>query len=116
MDNGLLHLFINNPDTLLLENLCAITLYKKYGESLFYFNKSIEVDFYVPDEGLAIQASYRMSDKTTLEREMRALKTLHSFKPLTKAIIITYENEGILEYKGLEIEVKPIWKWMLDSQ
>ena len=64
----MLHLFINNPDTLLLENLCAITLYKKYGESLFYFNKSIEVDFYVPDEGLAIQASYRMSDKTTLER------------------------------------------------
>lgn len=116
VDNGLLHLFINNPDTLLLENLCAITLYKKYGESLFYFNKSIEVDFYVPDEGLAIQASYRMSDKTTLEREMRALKALHSFKPLTKAIIITYENEGILEYKGLEIEVKPIWKWVLDSQ
>ena len=47
---------------------------------------------------------------------MRALKALHSFKPLTKAIIITYENEGILEYKGLEIEVKPIWKWVLDSQ
>lgn len=116
VDNGLLHLFINNPDTLLLENLCAITLYKKYGKSLFYFNKSIEVDFYVPDEGLAIQASYRMSDKTTLEREMRALEALHSFKPLTKAIIITYEDEGILEYKGLEIEVKPIWKWMLDSQ
>ena len=65
VDNGLMHLFVNNPDTLLLENLCAITLYKKYGSGLYYFNKGIEVDFFVPEEGLGIQASYRMSDEAT---------------------------------------------------
>lgn len=70
VDNGLLHLFINNPDTLLPENPCAITLYKKHGSGIYYFNRNIEVDFYVPDEGLAVQACYRMSDKTTLEREI----------------------------------------------
>ena len=115
VDNGLMHLFVNNPDTLLLENLCAITLYKKYGSGLYYFNKGIEVDFFVPEEGLGIQASYRMSDEETLEREMKALAALHSFKPLRQAIIITYENEGTMEYNGLEIELKPVWKWVLDE-
>ena len=115
VDNGLMHLFVNNPDTLLLENLCAITLYKKYGSGLYYFNKGIEVDFFVPEEGLGIQASYRMSDEATLEREMKALAALHSFKPLRQAIIITYENEGTMEYNGLEIELKPVWKWVLEE-
>ena len=113
VDNGLMHLFVNNPDTLLLENLCAITLYKKYGSGLYYFNKGIEVDFFVPEEGLGIQASYRMSDEATLEREVKALAALHSFKPLRQAIIITYEDEGTMEYNGLEIELKPVWKWVL---
>lgn len=115
VDNGLLHLFVNNPDTLLLENLCAITLYKKYGTGLYYFNKGVEVDFFVPEEALGIQASYRMSDEATLEREMKALAALHAFKPLRQAIIITYEDEGTMEYNGLEIELKPVWKWVLDE-
>lgn len=113
VDNGLLHLFVNNPYPLLLENLCAITLYKKYGSGLYYYNKGVEVDFYIPEEGLAIQASFRMSDEATLTREMKALHALHSFKPISKAIIITYEDEGMLVYKGLEIELKPVWKWVL---
>ncbi len=113
VDNGLLHLFINNPETALLENLCAITLYKKYAEGLYYFNKDVEVDFYVPGEDLAIQASYRMNSDATLEREMNALATLNSIEPLRKAVIITYEDEGTVNYKGLEIELKPVWKWVL---
>ena len=113
VDNGLLHLFINNPDTLLLENLCAITLYKKYGSNLYYFNKGVEVDFYIPEENLAIQACYRMSDETTMEREMKALQALHSFKSLSKAMIITFEDEDVVEYNGLQIELKPVWKWVL---
>ncbi len=113
VDNGLLHLFINNPETALLENLCAITLYKKYGSGLYYYNKDVEVDFYVPGEDLAIQASYRMSSNATMDREMKALATLNSISPLRKAVIITYEDEGTVEYKGLEIELKPVWKWVL---
>ncbi len=113
VDNGLLHLFINNPETSLLENLCAVTLYKKYGNGLYYYNKDVEVDFYVPGEDLAIQACYRMSSGATMEREMKALATLHSLNPLRKVVIITYEDEGTVDYKGLEIELKPVWKWVL---
>ena len=96
IDNGLLHLFINNPDTALLENLCAINLYKRYGKGVYYFNRNIEVDFYVPDEKLAIQASFRMSEEATLEREIKALVALHGLYETQRNLIITYEDEGIM--------------------
>lgn len=116
VDNGLLHLFINNPDTLLLENLCAITLYKQYGKQLCYYNRNIEVDFYVPEEGLAVQASYRMSDEATLQREIKALTALHALYPLQRAIIVTYEDEGVIEQDGLKIEIVAAWKWVLQNE
>ena len=114
IDNGLLHLFINNPDTALLENLCAINLYKRYGKGVYYFNRHIEVDFYVPDEKLAIQASFRMSEEATLEREIKALVALHGLYETQRNLIITYEDEGIMERDGIKIEIIPVWKWLLD--
>lgn len=114
IDNGLLHLFINNPDTALLENLCAINLYKRYGKGVYYFNRNIEVDFYVPDEKLAIQASFRMSEEATLEREIKALVALHGLYETQRNLIITYEDEGIMERDGIKIEITPVWKWLLD--
>lgn len=114
IDNGLLHLFINNPDTALLENLCAINLYKRYGKGVYYFNRNIEVDFYVPDEELAIQASFRMSEEATLEREIKALVALHGLYETQRNLIITYEDEGTMERDGIKIEIIPVWKWLLD--
>lgn len=114
IDNGLLHLFINNPDTALLENLCAINLYKRYGKGVYYFNRNIEVDFYVPDEKLAIQASFRMSEEATLEREIKALVALHGLYETQRNLIIAYEDEGIMERDGIKIEIIPVWKWLLD--
>lgn len=113
VDNGLLHLFLNNPDTALLENLCAIILYKKYNKELHYYNRNIEVDFYIPEDGIAIQACYRMSDTKTIERETKALTTLHAVFPLNQAIIVTYEDKATIVRDGLTIQLIPIWQWAL---
>lgn len=117
-DNGLLSIFITNQDTSLLENLCAINLHKKYATAepsqLYFYNKNIEVDFYIPDEKFAIQVAYSLSDIETIERETEALIALHKAFPLKKALIITYNEETILEVQGLTIEVVPIWKWLLE--
>lgn len=113
VDNGLLHLFIGNPNASLLENLCAITLYRKYGKGLYYYNQNIEVDFYVPDEGLAVQTSYQVSDEDTMEREVKALVALHSLHPLRQAMIVTYEDEGEIVREGMNIKIVPVWKWVL---
>lgn len=61
---------------------------------LYYYNQNIEVDFYVPDEGLAIQASFSLEDMDTRKREVAALITLNKVYPIRKAIIITYDEEA----------------------
>ena len=45
MDNGILSLFLMDPETSLLENLVAVTLKKRYGDGLCFYHRNIEVDF-----------------------------------------------------------------------
>lgn len=115
IDNGLLNIFLTDSKTSLFENLCAIHLHKKYNEGLYFYNKNIEVDFYIPDEHYAIQASYSINDSNTLEREVSALIKLNALENLTKAQIITFDEEQIIERDDLRIEVLPIWKWLLEN-
>lgn len=116
-DNGLLSIFLTNQDTSLLENLCAIALYKKYTSDdeprLYYYNKNVEIDFYIPEEDIAIQASYSLDDEDTKKREIGSLVALHKLHPLKKAIIITYDEEDVITSNDLTIELIPIWKWLL---
>lgn len=117
-DNGLLNIFLTDADTSLLENLCAITLYKKYNKDddapeLYYYNRNIEVDFFVPDEALAVQAAYSIQNEETRKREVNALIELNKLKPLKEACIITYDEEEQIECENLVIDVIPIWKWLL---
>lgn len=118
VDNGLLSIFLTNGETALLENLCAISLYKKYAEDLYFYNKNIEVDFYVPDEGYAVQAAYSIlgdSSQDTYDREVGALKKLNAFQPLKRMVIVTYDEETTIDIAGGQsIEVIPAWKWLLE--
>ena len=117
-DNGLLNNFLFNGEAKLLENLCAIHLMKQYSNTdeprLFYYNRNIEVDFYVPEANLAVQASYDINDDETRRREIAALVSLNKAFPLKSAIIVTRDYEEKIEEGGLTIEVIPIWKWLLN--
>ena len=116
MDNGLLNNFLYKGETKLLENLCAIHLLKKYSNTdepqLFFYNRNVEVDFYIPQEAIAIQASFDINDTETREREVAALVALNKAFPLQKALIITRDTETQIKCDGLTIEVIPIWKWI----
>lgn len=114
-DNGILNLFLFLPETKLLENLVAIKLYNKYGDDLYYYNKNVEVDFCVPNDGLLIQASYRMIDEATRNREIGALQKLSKFIKPQRCIIVTYNQEEIIQSNDLDvqIEVIPAYKFML---
>ena len=118
VDNGLLSIFLFNGDAALLENLCAIHLRKRYGEELCYYNKNVEVDFLVAEEGYAVQASYSIYGEgmqETLERETKALKQLDAFLSLKRMVIVTYDEEGTIPLdNGKQIEVIPAWKWLLE--
>jgi len=112
-DNGILNLFLFNPETALLENLVAITLKRMYEDDLYYYNHNIEVDFYIPSEKWAIQVAYSLSGFDTQERETTALLKLSRFLPAERLIIITYDEERTIEIEDKTIEVIPIWKWLL---
>lgn len=114
IDNGLLHLFLIDANTSLLENIVAVTLRRKYGAGSYFWNsKNTEVDFVVPEEGLAIQVSYSMADADTFKRETDALIKLHSVQPITKMVVVTMEEESCVEKDGYHIELVPLWKWLL---
>ena len=118
VDNGLLSIFLFNGDTALLENLCAIHLRKRYGEKLCYYNKNVEVDFLIAEEGYAIQVSYSIYGEgmqDTFERETKALKQLDTFLSLKRMVIVTNDEEGTVSLEnGKQIEVIPAWKWLLE--
>ncbi len=115
MDTGLLGLMLLDSKSAQLENLVAIELIRRYGvENVFFFENNVEIDFYIPSENLAIQVSLQvLEDIDTKERETRAFAKLNNFIPGSKCILITNSEEAKLEYDGIDIEVIPIWKWLL---
>jgi len=115
IDNGILQLFLTDAKTRLLENIVAINLYKRYGDELFFYKKNIEVDFYVQNVSLAIQVSYNIGSAETIDREVKALSKLHRAFPLKHCLIVTYNEEKTIQSDGLEIEIVPVWKWLLYS-
>lgn len=120
IDNGLLGIFLSDSETSLLENLCASTLYKKSFTDddfkVYFYNKEVELDFYLPNIKKGIQACYSIKDTETLEREVKALSTFHKLYGLNEAEIVTYSEERTIEAAGLTIRVTPLAKWLLSLQ
>lgn len=117
MDTGLVGLMLLDCKSAQLENLVAIELVRRYGmENVFYFENNVEIDFYVPDEKLAIQVSLQvLDDMDTRECETRAFVKLHNFIPDAKCLIITNSEEASIECDGISISVLPAWKWLLET-
>lgn len=117
MDTGFLGLVLLDCKSAQLENLVAIELIRRYGtENVYFFENNVEIDFYVPSEKLAIQVSMQVLDNMdTKERETRAFVKLNNFMPDSKCILITNSEEANLNCEGIDIDVVPIWKWLLDT-
>ena len=115
IDNGLLSIFLIGGEAALLENICAVHLYRKYEDGLYFYNKNIEVDFFVAEEAYALQVSYSINDEETRKREVSGLRKLHAFQPLKRMVIVTFDEEETIKLTdGNIIEVIPAWKWLLE--
>lgn len=120
IDNGVLNLFLLDGETALLENVVALALFRKYGhdrdnERVFlYKDANIDVDFYVPKDALAVQASFSISkSKETFDREVEALKKLPAVKECSRRIILTNDESDVIADEYGNIEVMPVWSWLL---
>ena len=119
IDNGIISLLALDIRTSLLENIVALKLLSTYGtkeSSVYFYNYGVEVDFYVPQVETAIQVCYTMNDaEGTFERETKALVKVQSRLSCRRNIIVTYDDEDVIEIEGVRIEVIPVWKFMLGS-
>lgn len=118
VDNGIISILALDIDTSLLENMVAIELIRRYGidERVFFYNRNIEVDFYIPDAALAIQVSYN-PHKTdeTWQRESTALIKFTKVLDCQRLLILSYDTEETVEINGKTIEVMPVWKWLIQD-
>ena len=113
VDNGILNLFLPDPETSLLENMVAINLIRKYGDDVYFYHNGVEVDFYLPEQRRLIQASYTLQDDDTLRRETEALIKVCKHLNVNDLMIVTKDEETVLEKEGTGIQVVPLWKWVL---
>lgn len=120
IDTGILGLFLIDKDIMLLENLVALQLFRIYGhdmdnERVFFYLDSYEIDFYIPEDELAIQVAYSLHDEDTRKRETEALQKLPNRLPCSRRLLLTYDEEEMITDNLGVIEVMPTWKWILST-
>ena len=116
VDNGIIELLNTDPTADQLENLVAIELRRRYGDNdaVFFYQRDVEVDFYIPETQTAIQVSVRLdSDPKTMQREVSAFEKMNKELPIKRRMIITLDEERTIETDTASIELIPIWKWLL---
>lgn len=116
-DNGILSLFLVDKPSVLLENVVAVYLKRRYGEEVYYFKSTqtgVDIDFFLPEENCAVQVAYSLEAS-----EDRETKSLISFAEKTEGkkrlYIVTNEEERTITKDGLTIEVVPIHKFLLGT-
>lgn len=117
-DNGILKLFLTNKPSILLENQVAIALYEKYGDDLYYFasNKTkIDIDFFVPKISTAIQVTFDLNENDYDREVGNLVKLAKSNTKVERLIIVTSEQEKIIDKDGIQIEVVPLYKFLLSD-
>jgi len=99
------------------ENLVFLEL-KRRNKEIYYWKskKGKEVDFLIK-KGLdieeAIQVSYNLNDKKTLDREIESLLLAKDEFKTEKLTIITEDEEMEKEIGNAKIKIIPLWKWLL---
>ena len=100
----------------ILENVVFLEL-KRRGKEIYYHSKKNECDFVVK-EGLeiveAIQVCYDLNfenEKRELAGLIEAVKTYD----LETGIILTMDQDKTIEHKGFEIQLTPVWKWLITN-
>ncbi len=118
IDNGLISLQLLGCETILFENMVSLELFRRYGhdadnERVWFYSDNVEVDFYVPEDKLAVQASYSVREDAARDREIEALKKLPKAYSCDRRLIVTYDEEGSFSDEYGVIEIIPFWKWAL---
>ncbi|MCL7474727.1 MAG: ATP-binding protein [ANME-2 cluster archaeon] len=100
-----------------LENLVFLELKRRYDEIYYHLEKN-ECDLVIKENlkiTQAIQVSQKLDNPVTKQREIAGLMDAMKKYDLKEGYILTLEEEGSLELDDKNICIKPIWKWLLES-
>lgn len=123
IDNGMRNAIIlpqSEDNGKLLENAVYLHL-RRHADPLHkitYFYEGYECDFVVQREDHIehlIQVCWSVSDGETRHRELRGIKAAADSTGCRDCMIITFEEEEIIEYEGLGVKVVPAWKWLRED-
>ncbi len=102
-----------------LENVVALELRRRTQEIYYYKAvNNLEVDFLVKSgrkDVALIQVADNLDNDKTRQREVGALERAMNELKLHKALILTEDTEEDIRSGGNTISVKPIYKWILES-
>ncbi len=110
-DNGFLNLGVKRTEDrgAILENMVFTALNK---ENLTYLLDGKECDFYL--DGELYQVSYEIEDEQTRKREFEGLNCFADKLGKERGYLVTYDRDEVVEYKGLEVIVKSIDKFLIE--
>ena len=100
----------------LLENLVFLEL-KRNAKEVYYHKQKHECDFLIKEKNKiinAIQVCWSFSDPKTREREINGLMDAMDTYQLDKGLILTESEEEDFIKENHSIEVKPVWRWLIE--
>lgn len=118
IDNGLrnkIAFSVSEDRGRLLENLVFIEL-KRRGREIYYFKNKKECDFLIKEKNRITSAIQVTADlgKENQEREIGGLLEALEAAHLKKGLILTINQEKTIKQNGKVIEIKPLWKWLIN--
>ena len=123
IDNGLRGAVLmpqSNDNGKSLENIVLLQLNrtKQPSDKITYYQGDKECDFVLQrNENVIqlIQVTWDMTDENTRTREVNGILEASQVTGCNKLFILTKEEENLIEIKGKQIHVLPVWKWLLSS-
>jgi len=118
IDNGLRNavaFYFSEDFGKLLENLVFIEL-KRRGKEIYYYKDKNECDFLIKEKLEVvelIQVTKHIQPGVNEEREMNGLIEAMNKFGLKKGIILTENQDEKIKKDGFEIDIIPVWKWLL---
>lgn len=99
----------------LLENLIAISL-RRQQPQLQFVKGMQECDFVLSTQGdlTPIQVAYDISHPDTRQREFKGLIKAAHFLKTDSGILVTLNEEQIIEQQGVRIHIQPAWQFLMN--
>ena len=120
IDNGFSHtnsVSFSKDKGRMLENSVFLELKRRHDE-IFYFQEEHECDFIIKENekiNKLIQVCYDFNSFNK-ERELDGIKEAMTKFKIKEGIILTYDQEDLIDVKQGIVKMLPVWKWILQNE